>query len=657
MNIASTGAGKTRMNARAAAVLSGDTPLRFTTVLNLRSLTLQTGDAYKKNVGMQPDELSVVIGNTATLKMHAYEADDIAQSDIDAVEECDGELVYGKDQDFELPEWIRSLTNRNPSAASVMMSPVLVSTIDYIINAADPRRQASHAIALVRLMHSHLIIDEMDGYTPKQLAAVLRLIKIAAMFGKHVIISSGTLPAVIAEYAWKSYRAGFEIHQSMNGISTPFTCVVMDDSVTPLHISSDTTSSFVDLYNDHVKTMMLAVAEKPVTKKGEIITIKGRCTRRDVGDAIVATAQTMHERHAWFAHKKDGTAVRISFGLTRIANIKNAIGVASRLAKENHTDVSCYHARHFVIQRYHIENRLDHMLNRKNGSGHITEAEEIRALIEKATPDDNGICQVRIVVVATPVEEIGRDHDFDWAIIEPSSVHSIVQTAGRVNRHRLDPITEANIAILQFNFNHIDLMHHTNRKGGAAHQSCFTQPGLEAIDHNGSTHPDHDVYNLIDQNLIAERLDASLGFDVGAHKFAQYDNDAMTSHLKKLAEPMIEGTQEWMSSNLYEETLLRERAPSDEWFLDENLAWQKKEWVSTNGLVQQKFTEHSDKWKLVDVTGENFHNALFTLSLQEMSDLAVKMDIPRETAFKVRINNGGKKYEMSPFGCKILDSQ
>ena len=36
------------------------------------------------------------------------------------------------------------------------------------------------------------------------------------------------------------------------------------------------------------------------------------------------------------------------------------------------------------------------------------------------------------------MEEVGRDHDFDWAIIDASSVQSIVQTAGRVNRHRLE---------------------------------------------------------------------------------------------------------------------------------------------------------------------------------------------------------------------------
>jgi CRISPR-associated endonuclease/helicase Cas3 len=53
--------------------------------------------------------------------------------------------------------------------------------------------------------------------------------------------------------------------------------------------------------------------------------------------------------------------------------------------------------------------------------------------------------------VATPVEEVGRDHDFDWAVIEPSSYRSIIQLAGRVRRHRKEAISTPNIAIMQYN--------------------------------------------------------------------------------------------------------------------------------------------------------------------------------------------------------------
>ncbi len=59
-------------------------------------------------------------------------------------------------------------------------------------------------------------------------------------------------------------------------------------------------------------------------------------------------------------------------------------------------------------------------------------------------------------MIATPVEEVGRDHDFDWAIIDASSVQSIVQTAGRVNRHRLEKVQQPNIMIPQWNYRYCE---------------------------------------------------------------------------------------------------------------------------------------------------------------------------------------------------------
>ncbi|MEX6067036.1 hypothetical protein [Providencia hangzhouensis] len=50
------------------------------------------------------------------------------------------------------------------------------------------------------------------------------------------------------------------------------------------------------------------------------------------------------------------------------------------------------------------------------------------------------------------MEEVGRDHDFDWAVIEPSSYRSIVQMAGRVRRHRAGEVASPNIALLQYNW-------------------------------------------------------------------------------------------------------------------------------------------------------------------------------------------------------------
>jgi len=55
------------------------------------------------------------------------------------------------------------------------------------------------------------------------------------------------------------------------------------------------------------------------------------------------------------------------------------------------------------------------------------------------------------VVLATSVAEVGRDHDYDWAIAEPSSMRSIIQIAGRIQRHRKQAPEIENLYILAKN--------------------------------------------------------------------------------------------------------------------------------------------------------------------------------------------------------------
>ena len=68
-NMAGTGSGKTRMNVRAACVLSRSDAPRFSIALNLRSLTLQTGRALQCQLGLSDSDLATVIGDDVTRKL------------------------------------------------------------------------------------------------------------------------------------------------------------------------------------------------------------------------------------------------------------------------------------------------------------------------------------------------------------------------------------------------------------------------------------------------------------------------------------------------------------------------------------------------------------------------------------------------------------
>lgn len=141
-------------------------------------------------------------------------------------------------------------------------------------------------------------------------------------------------------------------------------------------------------------------------------------------------------------------------GLIRVANIKHAIRLAQFLSDHlSEANVACYHANDWLISRFYKEQRLDQLLTRhkdgkkrKTGNEQIEQDDEMIDLIQKSNS-----LNIPFIVIATPVEEVGRDHDFDWAIIDASSVQSIVQTAGRVNRHRLEKVQQPNIMIPQWN--------------------------------------------------------------------------------------------------------------------------------------------------------------------------------------------------------------
>jgi CRISPR-associated endonuclease/helicase Cas3 len=71
VNMASTGKGKTIANAKIMQALSKDgQSLRYILALGLRTLTLQTGDSYRHDIGLSNDELAVLIGSKAVQELH-----------------------------------------------------------------------------------------------------------------------------------------------------------------------------------------------------------------------------------------------------------------------------------------------------------------------------------------------------------------------------------------------------------------------------------------------------------------------------------------------------------------------------------------------------------------------------------------------------------
>ncbi len=464
-NMAGTGTGKTRMNLRAACVLSREDAPRVSIALNLRSLTLQSGAALRESVGLSNEELSVVIGDSVSLDLF-----NAARATREYSDEDENPIEMGIDVEggtSQLPEWLgRALPIQRDRA--LVATPVLVSTVDFLAAAGEPASQGRYVKALFRVCSADLVLDEVDSYEPEALVAVLRVVQLAAMAGRNVVCSSATLSQASAEAIHRAFRSGVAMRSALGGDQQDsYLCMAIDDLCSPgvLACRAEAPDFFSTWYQARTDGIAEAHRTSPVMRLARL----QRLDEVSVDGWQRAVLDACRKLHAWNAWEYDAEGRRISFGLVRVANIATAVDMASCLsASLPHAHVACYHAGEFRIARFKKELRLDQLLSRTAGDAHIRADTEVQRLMRSASDSS-----VPFIVVATPVEEIGRDHDFDWAVIDPSSMQSVVQASGRVNRHRLKPCNGIpNICVMQFNWRHC-------RNEGDASRPAFCWPGYE----------------------------------------------------------------------------------------------------------------------------------------------------------------------------------
>jgi CRISPR-associated endonuclease/helicase Cas3 len=129
-----------------------------------------------------------------------------------------------------------------------------------------------------------------------------------------------------------------------------------------------------------------------------------------------------------------------------------------------------YHSRFPLVQRSAIEHLLDGAFNRRGDGRHVYHLPSVRTAL-----DDHSEQNHLFVVLASPVCEVGRDWDADWAVVEPSSMRSLIQLAGRVQRHRCARSDQANVLVFDTNLRHF-------RPGSSSDGqpvAIFVRPGFE----------------------------------------------------------------------------------------------------------------------------------------------------------------------------------
>ena len=477
VNMASTGCGKTLANGRILYALADSVRgARFTVALGLRTLTLQTGDAYRDRLHLGSDEMAVLVGGAAVRALHEQQQAEArlqangSESSAELVPEYNQVFYDGSLEDGPLNRWL----GENQPASKLLNAPILVCTIDHLMPATEGTRGGHQIPPMLRLMSSDLVLDEPDDFGMEDLPALSRLVHWAGMLGSRVLLSSATLPPALIEGLFQAYLAGrqqFQQHQGRPGQPLNVCCAWFDEfsAVASDHGGAET---YRVEHQSFVQKRLARLARADARRHAEILPLPIAQAKREIVCAELAQALRPQLSRL---HQLNGTVdpvsgKKISFGLVRFANINPLVAVAReliRLGAESgqRIHLCVYHSRHPLLVRSAIEQRLDRLLNRKKPQAVFAEPEIQQALA--AGPETDHL----FVVLATAVAEVGRDHDYDWAIVEPSSMRSIIQLAGRVHRHRPDAYLPTNLLLLDTNIQHLTT---------GMSQPAFLRPGFES---------------------------------------------------------------------------------------------------------------------------------------------------------------------------------
>lgn len=486
VNMASTGRGKTLANAKIMYGLAGEQGARFSVALGLRTLTLQTGDAFRERLKLCDEDLAVLVGSAAVRSLYGDSQQD-AQSDFfktgsESEEDSFAEHEYvryeGSQVDGRLRAWLNQGKDKADSKLSKLLSaPVVVCTIDHLTPATEGCRGGKQIAPMLRLLTSDLILDEPDDFAHEDLPALCRLVHWSGMLGSRVLLSSATLPPDFIQALFQAYEKGRQAYrQAVSGHENEsIACAWVDEfrSHSEFVVGGESFAAQHDWFVDH-RVERLA-KQTDITQRADLLEVG---PETELCGQVLSASIDLHHCHA----ERSPCGREVSFGLIRLANIKHIGKLAQDLIKQKVPDdmqihLCVYHSRHPLIVRAEIERQLDVILSRGDDQAIWQQAAVQNAL--KTSRAKHHL----FLVLASPVAEVGRDHDYSWAIVEPSSMRAIIQLAGRVQRHRRQLVSQANILIWQKNIRALNGL-----------RPAYCRPGFETKD---LMLHEHDLHNIL----------------------------------------------------------------------------------------------------------------------------------------------------------------
>jgi CRISPR-associated endonuclease/helicase Cas3 len=563
INIASMGRGKTIGNAKIMKALSDDSnSLRYSIALGLRTLTLQTGDEYREKIGLDDSELAVLIGSPAITELHQLAkqneqenqdnpytqsnnfGSESSEEIFDAYfsDELTGEEFNIEDNKI-IKEKFATLFAKNKKAVKLLCAPVVVCTIDHLMPASE-NTKGRYILPTLRLLSSDLVIDEIDDFTGKDLVAIGRLIFLAAMLGRKVMLSSATITPGMAKNYYRIYQQGWSIFsKTRDNVNSSIDCAWINEFKTTITTITENDSNqackeYANTHEKYIADHIAKLSTQKILRKAKIINCEhilelSENKNQAYFELIAKTAKELHVDNHGVDNK---TGLKVSFGIIRMANIKPTVELTEFLLnyinKDEAIDIKtmAYHSNQVLLLRHEQEKHLDDVLKvrrKSKDNQKIYQNKIIRQHLDNIKKNNSKKQHVMFIVVATSIAEVGRDHDYDWAIIEPSSYRSIIQLIGRILRHRIHQIIKdistENIAIMQYNIKAINNLDHELDR-------CFELPGYESYDMQLKQ---HDLTQIVDTEALANKVDATAR--ISKPKQKDFNPDYNLAHLEHKA--------------------------------------------------------------------------------------------------------------------------
>ena len=472
--IAGTGTGKTRgaPTILASAAFHVAVPhrryMRMNLCLGLRILATQSAQEYVDDLGFSHADVAVLVGETPL----SFDDNLVEENDEGGSQEPDvlpdwlrvehpsahvptegspEEALWlqrlSVDTDQSLPAFVSRYVEMGGASSAkgkrMLSAPILVATIDHLMGVAAPTN-SRYLLQSVRMMTSDLILDEIDQYDAEDLAAVLRLVYQTAVSGRRVVIMSATLTPDIAKSFHQAYEAGWKAHAEACGVSSHVHVLVSGDTVDS--VSTNALGETLDVLVARTTDAIVRNINRTVPLRlGYILPeVEGW---QSIVEQIDKSCSELHDANA-----SDIDGFRVSMGMVRLTRISHTAALATQLpsgcVRGHYRVLVCLHSQMPRIHRAFIEHQIKRALTRKGDEPNLGLR---RLCIEQdlfMRASQEGVKDIEVVVVTTPVIETGNDIDLDWAILDPISTRSVIQSAGRVRRHRAPAGSVPNIHIL-----------------------------------------------------------------------------------------------------------------------------------------------------------------------------------------------------------------